>query len=94
MTAADHHLVARFDYDPADPDVPTSTSTEGVDNTVVVPGDANGDGSVNVMDVIAVIDYVLENAPTPFVFKNADVNNDNDINVMDVVGVIDIVLAE
>ena len=92
MTAADHHLTARFVYDPDAPGEPVSTSSQGVDNTEPLPGDANGDGSVNVKDVVAVIDYILENAPTPFNFSNGDVNGDNAIDVKDVVGIIDIIL--
>lgn len=93
MTAADHHLVARFAYNPADPFEPTG-SGQGVDNTDVVPGDANGDGAVDVKDVLAVIDYILEKSPTPFVSGNANVNSDNSIDVKDVLGVIDIILSE
>ena len=85
MTAADHHLVARFEYNPADPDAPTSASTEGVDNTEVVPGDANGDGSVDVFDVVTLVDYIIGKNPSPFVPVAADVNLDDVIDVFDVV---------
>jgi len=93
MTAADHHLTARFEYNPDDPFEPASAGTEGVDNTEPLPGDANGDGTVDVKDVVATIDYMLENSPTPFVFSNADVNADNTIDVKDVVGIIDIIIG-
>ena len=92
MTAADHTLTARFEYNPVDPDDPTG-SGEGVDNMVSLPGDANGDGTVDVKDVVATIDYMLENSPTPFAFSNADINGDNTIDVKDVVGIIDIIIG-
>ena len=56
------------------------------------PGDANGDGEVNVNDVTVTINYILEKNPTPFVFENADVNGDGAVNVMDVTAIINLIL--
>tara|TARA_B110000977_G_C11087242_1_gene495141 strand:+ start:237 stop:4448 length:4212 start_codon:yes stop_codon:yes gene_type:complete len=55
-------------------------------------GDSNGDSSVNVMDVVNTVDYILGNNPTPFVDYATDVNNDSSVNVLDVVGVVDMIL--
>ncbi|UFH35598.1 S8 family serine peptidase [Flavobacterium acetivorans] len=55
-------------------------------------GDGNGDLSVNVMDLVQSVDYILGNNPTPFIFKAADVNADQSINVLDIVGTVDIIL--
>lgn len=55
-------------------------------------GDGNGDFSVDVMDLVQSVDYILGNNPTPFIFKAADVNADQSINVLDVVGTVDIIL--
>ena len=55
-------------------------------------GDSNGDSSVNVMDVVNTVDYILGNNPTPFVDYATDVNNDSSVNVLDVVGIVDMVL--
>lgn len=55
-------------------------------------GDSNGDFSVNVMDVVQDVDYILGNNPTPFIFTAADVNDDSVINVLDIVGTVDIIL--
>ncbi len=57
------------------------------------PGDANGDGSVNVLDVVTTVNYIMGLSPTPFVFANADVNGDGMINVLDVVGTVNIILG-
>ncbi|HEU4791944.1 MAG TPA: S8 family serine peptidase [Flavobacterium sp.] len=57
-----------------------------------VLGDGNGDLSVNVMDLVQSVDYILGNNPTPFIFKAADVNDDKSINVLDIVGTVDIIL--
>ncbi len=55
-------------------------------------GDSNGDFSVNVMDLVQNVDYILGNNPTPFIFVAADVNDDETINVLDIVGTVDIIL--
>ena len=55
-------------------------------------GDSNGDFSVNVMDLVHDVDYILGNNPTPFIFLAGDVNADLAINVLDIVGTVDIIL--
>lgn len=56
-------------------------------------GDANGDGSVNVFDVTAIVNYILGSPSENFVFKAADVNNDENVNVFDVTRVVNIILG-
>ena len=76
------------------------TSLEGTDysNTVSASpltsllGDSNGDFSVNVLDLVHDVDYILGNNPTPFISLAADVNADHAINVLDIVGTVDIIL--
>ena len=46
-------------------------------------GDANGDGEVNITDVIVIINYMLDRAPKDFVWKNADLNKDGEVNLTD-----------
>ena len=60
--------------------------------------DVNGDGDVNVIDVTAVIDIILQGdyaepykLPS-FDHEAADANHDNEINVLDVTLIIDIIL--
>ncbi|MBO4815044.1 MAG: C10 family peptidase [Muribaculaceae bacterium] len=57
------------------------------------PGDANGDGAVDVNDVTAVISYILGKNPEPFNIGNADLNGDGEVNVNDVTLIIGIILA-
>ncbi len=59
----------------------------------VTPGDSNCDGIINVLDVIATINFILSLNPDPFCFENADVNGDNLVNVIDVVETINIILG-
>lgn len=55
-------------------------------------GDANGDLSVNVLDVTSIVAYLLNQNPQPFIFEAADMNSDNSVNVLDIVGVVSKVL--
>jgi hypothetical protein len=54
--------------------------------------DANGDSTVNVLDVVTTVNYVLQRDPAPFIFPQADMNNDKNINVLDVIGIINRIL--
>lgn len=55
-------------------------------------GDANGDLSVNVLDITTIVAHLLNNNPQPFIQEAADVNSDSQINVLDIVGVVNMVL--
>ena len=54
-------------------------------------GDANDDGSVDIADVVALIDYCLSHEPVNE--ANSDVDNDGSINIGDIVCLIDIILS-
>lgn len=54
------------------------------------PGDANGDGEVNITDISALIDVILSGE-----FSSAcDVNDDGEINISDINAIIDIILNQ
>ena len=55
---------------------------------VVVLGDVNGDGDVNVMDITALIDIIMNDGDNP----RADVNEDEAIDVRDITALIDIIM--
>ena len=57
-----------------------------------VKGDANGDGQVNVTDIMAVANYILKIQMQTFVEAAADVNGDNSVNVTDIMGIANIIL--
>lgn len=64
--------------------------TEYVKSTLTVsaytPGDVNGDGKVNAIDLNAIVNYILEHRNFLFTFveKAADLNADSKINAIDV----------
>ena len=57
-------------------------------------GDTNCDGYVNIVDVTALIDYILGTETPTFKAGNADVNGDGNINVVDVTQLIDFLLYD
>ena len=58
----------------------------------LVVGDINADGLVNVVDVVAIVSYIIDN-PTPnFNVIAADLTEDGTINVVDVVALVTIIL--
>ena len=56
-----------------------------------MPGDANGDGKVDIADVTAIINYINGNVSSNFNEVNADVNGDGKIDIADVTGIINII---
>jgi hypothetical protein len=59
----------------------------------VLKGDVNGDGTVDVADVVAIVNYILEKPSENFNKQAADVNGDGNIDVGDVVSVVNIILT-
>ena len=72
--------------------------TEYVKSTLTVsdysPGDVNGDGKVNAIDLNAIVNYILERRTFPFTFleKAADLNGDGKVNAIDVNTVTNMIL--
>ena len=58
-----------------------------------LPGDANGDGEVNVSDVTITVQHILTNLANGFVFYNADVNEDGAVIITDVTAIVEIILG-
>ena len=56
-----------------------------------IPGDVNEDNEVNIADVTALIDYLL-NVTSTINLAAADVNNDSEVNIADVTRLIDLLL--
>ena len=54
-------------------------------------GDANGDGKVDVADVVTAVNYATGQDPKPFIFEAADMNDDKDIDILDVIGIIQVI---
>lgn len=54
----------------------------------IIPGDANGDGSVTFADVMAIVNYLLGKPSGSFVLDGADFNGDGKVTISDAVGLL------
>jgi uncharacterized protein (TIGR02145 family) len=54
------------------------------------PGDANGDGLVNVLDIIVIGNYFVDIDDLGLCHLNADVNIDSNVNILDIIEIINI----
>ena len=63
-------------------------------NAAGIRGDINGDGVVDVVDVMIAVDYVLKKNPANFNFKNAEVSGDGIVDVTDIMMIVDIILKK
>ncbi len=48
-------------------------------------GDANSDGTVNILDIVYLINFKYKNGPAPDPLISADVNSDGIINILDII---------
>ena len=59
-----------------------------------MPGDINDDETVNIQDIIILINFVLEmDTPNNTEFEAADINGDGILNVLDVVNLVNLILG-
>lgn len=56
-------------------------------------GDANGDGEINVGDIVEIVKDILHKTTSRFVREAADVNEDGEVNVTDIVLVANIIMG-
>ena len=74
------------------PDAPEVESSEWFDRALV--GDVNQDGTINVLDVLATINIILNIIqPSPEQKWAADCNGDGTVNVLDALGIVNVVLG-
>jgi len=58
-------------------------------------GDIYIDEIINVVDIVAVINYIFETLiPTPYQAWASDINNDLEINVVDIVALVNIIFEQ
>ena len=61
---------------------------------IMVPGDVNGSGEVNIVDVTSTISHILGQTPEDFNPEAADVDGNGVVNVVDVTTIIDMILKK
>ena len=85
-------LTAHFRELPFTPVDPSDPESQGGDIQTLDNGDANGDGSVDVTDAVAVINAYLSGDNSSINVGVADVNHDNVIDITDAVAIINLYL--
>ena len=55
-------------------------------------GDINNDESIDVLDVVLLVNMILGSEPTNY--ATGDINSDNEINIQDIIYLINIVLGQ
>ena len=64
-------------------------------STDILQGDLNGDGSVNILDVVQLTQIILSNTdPTDEQLQLGDMNGDGGLNVLDVIQVVNLILRK
>ena len=58
------------------------------------PGDVNNDGVIDSQDADCVVNYLLEDVPSTFIFDAADMNQDGKITVIDLGYIINLTMAQ
>ena len=56
-------------------------------------GDVNGDGLVNIADVVCLVNYILTSDETGIILANADLNGDKAVNISDAVALVNVILG-
>jgi hypothetical protein len=59
-----------------------------------IPGDPSGDKEIDVFDIVAIMDYVLEGNADDFNAKAADFNGDGEVDIFDIVELMDYILNQ
>jgi hypothetical protein len=73
---------------------------EGMDDSEIaefiygILGDVNGDGKVDVADVVAVMNYILDKPTNAFNFDAANMNGDNVVDLEDVESIVNTIMGQ
>lgn len=60
----------------------------------VAPGDANGDGKLNGLDIVYLVDYIMGRPSDNFYVAAADLTGDSKVNGMDLVELVSLVMSQ
>ncbi len=59
-----------------------------------LPGDANGDGIVDALDIVIIVNHIFGETHEEFVYDNADVNGDGIVDALDIVIIVNIIFSK
>lgn len=74
--------------------IKTRPVTFSIDVNKRLKGDADGDGEIDVTDIVAMINYIMGQPSDKFVMPAADLNDDGEVDIFDVMKAINLVLSQ
>jgi len=96
FTGGHIHVGAQVDWDTAKEaaEVSIRTLINYVDQFMVMQGDCNSDGQVNILDVVALAGAVLGNIElTPSQSEAADMDGNGLLNILDIIAIVNLILT-
>ena len=90
------HVGAQVDWDTAKEaaEVSIRTLINYVDQFMVLSGDCNGDGDVNILDVVALAGAILGNIElTSSQVEAADMDDNGLLNILDIIAIVNLILT-
>jgi len=90
------HVGAQVDWDTAKEaaEVSIRTLIDYIDQFMILPGDCNGDGEVNILDVVALASVILGNSEfTPSQTTAADMDGNGLLNILDIIAIVNLILG-
>ena len=90
------HVGAQVDWDTAKEaaEVSIRTLIDYIDQFMILPGDCNGDGEVNILDVVALASVILGNSEfTPSQTTAADMDGNGLLNILDIIAIVNMILG-
>lgn len=83
-----YYLYTTVGTDLIENDYSKSVSASGFST---INGDANGDLTIDVLDITTIVSFLLDQNPDPFINYAADVNDDNEIDLLDIISCIQLI---
>ena len=90
------HVGAQVDWTTAKEaaEISIRTLIEYVDQFMILSGDCNDDGEVNILDVVALAGAILGNIElTPSQFEAADMDDNGLLNILDIIAIVNLILT-
>ena len=75
-------------------DIEWSDSNDETPHPDIVVGDLNGDGAVNIADIVLIIDVMSGKNTDELMYLAADITGEGDVNIADIIAAIDMMIAQ
>ena len=88
-------LALEFDYTIVADSAGNEILSCGVGSSILLGmlGDVNGDGEINVLDIVSMVNFALGiDYPSDEEFWASDINGDSYVNVLDIVSIVNLIL--